>query len=454
MNGFRYGLLVLSIAIATPVDAKPPKSTHEGGLSQVENIVVIYLENHSFDNLYGLFPGADGIANAPAGTTLQVDADGKPYAFLPRVMDTREKPPKPDPRFPEQLPNAPFEINQYAGLDQKTGDLVHRFYQHQAQINGGRMNRFAGVSDAGGLSMGHYDGRRLPLWDYARRYTLADRFFAAAFGGSFLNHLWLACACTPREASPRQENTAILDAQGQLIKDGALTPDGFAVNTLYSSYGPHSPKADKASRLLSPLEQPTLGDRLSERRISWAWFAGGWNDAVAGEADESFQFHHQPYTYFKRYADGTPGRAAHLKDEEDFLMAIERGALPAVSFYKPLGKYNEHPGYTDVLKGEEKLAKILAKLEKSRQWPRMVVIVTYDEHGGYWDHVAPPQGDRWGPGSRVPALIISPFSRGGRIDHTTYETTSMLKLIEDRFDLPPLGERDARANSLASALRF
>jgi phospholipase C len=84
----------------------------------------------------------------------------------------------------------------------------------------------------------------------------------------------------------------------------------------------------------------------------------------------------------------------------------------------------------------------------------MVVIVTYDEHGGFWDHVPPPKGDRWGPGSRVPTLIISPFSRGGHIDHTEYETNSILKLIETRFGLAPLGPRDAGANNLIRALNL
>jgi acid phosphatase len=125
-----------------------------------------------------------------------------------------------------------------------------------------------------------------------------------------------------------------------------------------------------------------------------------------------------------------------------------------VSFYKPLGKYNEHPGYTDILKGEDKVAKLLGQLEASPQWRHMVILVTYDEHGGYWDHVAPPKGDRWGPGSRVPAIIISPYAKGGRVDHTTYDTTSILRLIEERFGLAPLGERDAKANSLAAALHF
>jgi phospholipase C len=84
----------------------------------------------------------------------------------------------------------------------------------------------------------------------------------------------------------------------------------------------------------------------------------------------------------------------------------------------------------------------------------MVVIVTYDEFGGYWDHVPPPKGDRWGPGSRIPAIVISPFARRHYVDHTPYDTTSILKLIENRFGLKPLGQRDAAANDLTGALQF
>lgn len=421
-------------------------------LSKVHHIVVIYLENHSFDNLYGLFPGADGLANAPLSTTRQIDAEGKVYKQLPRVMDTRNKPAEADPRFPADLPNQPFDIGKYAPIDHKTGDLVHRFYQHQAQINGGAMNRFAAVSDAGGLTMGYYDGRNLPLWQYARRYTLADHFFSAAFGGSFINHMWLACACTPRHPNPPAENTIQLDDQGGVIKDGALTTDGYAVNNILSSYTPRSPKAKDPSKVLPPQTQPTLGDRLSDAGISWAWYAGGWNNAVAGQPDPSFQFHHQPYTYFKRYADGSSDRAAHLKDEADLMKAIADGSLPAVAFYKPVGRQNEHPGDANIAEGERQAVKILERIERSPQWPGTVVIVTYDEFGGYWDHVAPPKLDRWGPGSRVPAIIVSPFSLGGRVDHTVYDTTSILKLIEERYGVRPLGERDARANSLSGAL--
>ena len=421
------------------------------GIEKIGHIVVIYLENHSFDNLYGLFPGADGIADAKPEQVLQVDMNGKPYVRLPRVMDTRRRPPTPDRRFPAELPNRPFEIGRYVPPDQKIGDLTHHFFQHQAQINGGAMNRFAAVSDAGGLTMGYYDGRKLPLWQYARRYTLADHFFQATFGGSFLNHFWLACACAPRYENAPQELKAVLNEKGELVRDGALTPDGYAVNTLQPAQGPHA-SIIEAAKLLPPQTQETIGDRLSGKNIPWAWYSGGWNDAVAGHPDPSFQFHHQPYAYFQHYAADSEERRRHLKDEADFLAGITRGELPAVVFYKPLGLVNEHPGYADLMTGERHVAEIIRKIEGSPLWKDTVIIVTYDEYGGFWDHVPPPPGDRWGPGSRVPVLMISPLAKRAYVDHTPYDTTSILKLIETRFDLPPLGERDAKVNNVLNAL--
>lgn len=432
----------------------PMAKAETRGLEAIETIVVLYLENHSFDNLYGFYPGAEGIASAPRERVIQVDDKGHPYKTLPRVMNTHKKPHQPDERFPEHLPNRPFSIEKYVSASEKTGDLTHRFYQHQLQINGGKMNRFAGVSNARGLVMGYYDGEKLPLWKYARRYTLADHFFAGAFGGSFLNHMWLTCVCTPHQPHPPANNTIELNAKGDVVKDGAFTADGYAVNMVFTASAPRSPKAENPDNLLDAQTQPTIGDRLSEKGIDWAWYAGGWRDALEGHPDPTYQFHHQPYVYFARYGEGTEAREKHLKDGADFEKAIDAGTLPAVSFYKPLGRLNEHPGDTVLLEGEEHIAALLGKLEASPQWPHMLVIVTYDEHGGYWDHVPPPKGDRFGPGSRVPALIISPFSRGGRVDKTVYDVTSILKLIEERFGIAPLGERDASANSLSKALKF
>ncbi len=452
-NTLKLFFPVLSIALISigSAHASPPSFSH-GHLGKIGHIIVIYLENHSFDNLYGMFPGADGIAQAKPENMLQVDANGKAYSKLPRVKDSRLKAPAFDARFPDDLPNKPFLIDQFVPEDEKIGDLVHQFKQHQLQINDGAMNRFAEVSNAGGLVMGYYDGEKLPLWQYAKRYTLADHFFQAAFGGSFLNHLWLACACTPRYDTAPEALKAVVNANGEPVKDPTMTQDGFVVNKMYPAQGPKPENHDNI--LLPPLDEPTLGDRLSEKGVDWAWYAGGWNDAVAGHADPLFQFHHQPYTYFRRYSTDSTERTQHLKDLKDLLTGIDNGELPPVVFYKPIGSLNEHPGYADVLHSENHIVELLGKLERSKLWKDSVIIVTYDEYGGFWDHVPPPKFDRWGPGSRIPTLIVSPFARRAYVDHTVYDTTSILKLIEQRFGLRPLGERDARANSLENSLKL
>ena len=111
---------------------------------------------------------------------------------------------------------------------------------------------------------------------------------------------------------------------------------------------------------------------------------------------------------------------------------------------------NEHPGYTDVLGGDRHVADVITHLQKGPQWAHMVVIVTYDENGGFWDHVAPPKGDRWGPGSRIPALIVSPFAKQGSVDHTLYDTTTILSLITKRFALPALPGLQRRNAAIAA----
>ncbi len=446
-------LAFLATAALAMLGAAGAQTHAADGIDKIDHILVVYLENRSFDNLYGLFPGANGIAQAGDAAT-QVDKDGKPYLTLPAVMDTSKKPAVVDARFPADLPNQPFDIGKYVPLDQKTGDLVHRFYQEQAQIDGGKMDRFAAYSDAAGLVMGYYDTGKTELYAYARKYTLADNFFHAAFGGSFLNHFWLVCACTPKYPNAPPDLVAQLGADGMLAKDGAITPAGDAVNTMQTSYQPHSAKITDAAKLLPPQEGVTIGDRLSEKGVSWAWYSGGWDDALAGKPDASFQFHHQPLAYFKQFGDGTPGRQEHLKDEADMLAAIADGSLPAVAFWKPIGAENEHPGYADVASGDHKVASALKSLEQSPLWASTAVIITYDENGGFWDHVAPPKIDGWGPGSRVPTLIVSPFAKKGFVDHTQYDTTSILRFIEHRFDLQPVGTRDAAASDLTNAFEF
>lgn len=458
----------------------------DAGLEKIQNIVVIYAENRSFDNLYGLFPGADGLRHISRAKSLQRDRDGSVLRELPPVwggLTAKGITPAITEAQTQHLANAPFAIDDPEGfnapLNVTTRSPWHLFYQHQMQINAGKNDKFVAFSDAGALVMGYYrtDAAKLPLWKIARRYTLADNFFMAAFGGSYLNHLWLACACTPRylnaDQGPAKNEIAVVEPDGfslklaenspesasdgppKFVHDGALTPDFYAVNTMQPAYQPSANKpakdgdprfADPANpTTLPPLPDQTIGDLLSAKGIGWAWYGGAWQVALDGKNAfpiPVFQYHHQPFNYFAAMAPGTAARAEHLRDGGldgvEFIKAVDAGSLPAVAFYKPQGNLNEHPGYAEILSGDEHIAAVIAHLEKSPQWPHMLVIVTYDENGGFWDHVTPPRGDRWGPGSRVPAIIISPFAKRHHVDHTQYDTTSILRFITRRYHLPKL----------------
>lgn len=427
----------------------------QNGLSELNHIVVIVLENWSFDSLYGEFAGAEGLSS-PSAKIPQIDPKtGAAYPTLPQE----------EPSIPANLPNAPFALDDYLPANQKTkADLVTKFYQEQRQIDGGKMDLFVAVNSSSlGLTMGYYHTAGLPLAKEAQKYALCDHFHHAAFGGSFLNHMWLVAAATPTFPNAPASMKAVLGADGyptvdpQTMKllDGPVTPDGYVVGTAYPKATPH-PANVPDEQLVPPQTMPTIGDRLSEKNVDWAWYSGGWNDAVAGKSDpaELFQFHHQPFVYFANYADGTPGRAVHLKDETDFVAAAKAGTLPAVAFVKPAGVDNEHPQYTDLTTGEEHVIQLIDAVRNGPNWADTAIIVTYDENGGFWDHVAPPKGDEWGPGTRVPTIVISPYAAMGKVDHTVYDTTSITATIEHRWDLAPLGARDAAAADLSGAFDF
>ncbi|WP_244485437.1 acid phosphatase [Pseudolabrys sp. Root1462] len=480
--------MTLPVAAVAPARAQTPAPA----INAIDTVVVIYAENRSFDNLYGAFPGANGLQNVTPENSRQLDRDGSVLKELPPVwnnLTAKGVTPVVTQAQTEHMANAPFAIDDPKGLNTQLGvvthDLWHLFYQNQMQINGGKNDKFAAYADAGGLVMGHYDGSKLPLWKVAKDYVLADNFFQGAFGGSFLNHFQLACACTPRypdaDKSPAKGIIAAVEADGvslkladnspksaidgipKFVNNGQISPDFYAVNTMQPPYQPSAnkpaPEGDKRfadpskPNTLPPQHDVTIGDLLSLKGVSWAWYAGAWQAALDGQNATpvpNFQFHHQPYNYFVQYAPGTAAREEHLKDAGmngvAFIKAIDEGKLPQVTFYKPQGNLNSHAGYTDVMSGDEHMADVIAHLQKSPQWAHMLIVLTYDENGGFWDHVAPPKADRWGPGSRIPAIIVSPYARKGTVDHTQSDTTSILRFITKRYDLPVLPgllERDA-----------
>ena len=500
-------------SLAEAATAKPAaaKGSLDAKLkAHVKNVVVIYLENRSFNNLFANFPGtAWPLSAATAAACQQRDRDGSVLPALPKVwggmvpntQDIGGKKYALKEDDIKGLPNAPFKLVDTEGKPLPeaviTRDLWHLFYQNQMQINGGKNDGFAAWGNTGGMVMGYYGetSKNLGLWKIAEQYTLCDNFFMAAFGGSYLNHQFLISGRTPeyfnakdtaakkkiavlddgptgfRLSVTKDSPASAMDGQPHFVNNGAITPDGYAVNTMAPPYQPSyiRPAFDGDPLLadpndagtLPPQSYDTIGDLLSAKKVSWAWYGGAWQaalDARGGGEKPNFQYHHQPFNYFKQFAPGTAARAEHLRDgglgdspiSNRFIADAIAGKLPAVTFYKPQGNLNLHAGYSDIESGDAHIANVIEHLKKSPQWKDMVVVITFDENGGWWDHVAPPKGDRWGPGSRIPAIVISPYAKKGQVDHTFYDTTSIMRFITRLHGLPLLEGLKLRNDAFAA----
>jgi acid phosphatase len=301
------------------------------------------------------------------------------------------------------------------------------------------------------------------------------QFLPGRFGGSFLNHIWLVCACPPLWLHPPANQRSVLDAQGIPIDERRVTTvqDGdYAVNTTFSVF---LNDGRQGADLLPAQTAVTIGDRLTEHGIDWAWYSEGWDLAIDLDRTPAqnarfeamrFAYHHQPFAYFQRFdpaiAGGRAERRKHLRDGRDLELDIRSGQLPPVVFYKPADIDSEHPGLGSVAAGDAVIGRLMDMLARSPMRDSYALIITYDEFGGFFDHVAPPAGaaagdraDFFGPGTRVPAILLSPYAKRGTIDSTELETTSILKLIAERFQLDPLPSARFRAvKSLAGAFDF
>jgi acid phosphatase len=559
----RNALMASAAAIALLAGAEPASA--KSALKQFNHFVIIYQENHSFDNLLGSWGNVNGtpVIGLPAADpahTLQVRQDNTTKYSCLLQNDVNLTSPSPlattctdntGASFNSHFTNAPFKIDDFiASTDNTcpdpsvfapngvlkdsvgalpggcTRDIVHRYYSEIYQIDKGKQDRYVTGSDAAGLVMGHYDSTLLPLYAYlhgngAPSYVVNDMFFQGAYGGSFLNHQWLIAAATPVFAGALNDGSSndlhsVVDVNGMptstplynsplgaSAKDSSLTascspPPGrpatpkkvvcgdYAINTTQPTYQPTSPTGP-AARRLPPLTNPTIGDRLSDAGVDWAWYSGGWDNAngnVGGPGwtngntpgtctdpahntaatypycpDFLFQFHHQAFNYFLNYAPGTPARDAHLLDEVLFIQAAQNGTLKPVSFVKPVGEENEHPGYGSEPNGSSHLVDLIRAVEEGPNADDTLIIVTYDEFGGQWDHVPPPPfggtksaHDQWGPGTRVPAILISKAFRHSAVDHTARDTTSIMKTLETRYGLEPIGDRDKKVKDLLAAI--
>lgn len=296
-------------------------------------------------------------------------------------------------------------------------DLNHSTTTFFRQYNEGRMDGFVHalnlVNQDGGISMGYYDDRDLPYyWNIADEYVLFDRFFSAAHGGSVWNRMYLVAA-VPGNTKNRIPKVGFRDI-------------------------------------------PTIFDRLQEKGISWKFYVNNYNPQMnyrgLWEGDLlSPQVQWVPLLSMDRFIDD-PQLSSRIVDLDEYFDDLERGSLPAVSYVLLLGA-SEHP-LSSLEAGQRFTRNMIQALMSSEMWADSAFVITYDDWGGWYDHVPPPQVDEYGYGFRVPTLLVSPYARQGYVDSTELDFTSILKFIEENWGVEPLAERDASANSIASGFDF
>ena len=391
-------LLLLGLACAAAAQPAGAQSARAGAArdaaadgrttTPVKHVISLMQENHSFDNYFGTYPGADGI---PAGTC------------MPR-----------DPARPAAGCVRPFHLG-----GKPISDLGHNRVVYANELAGGKMNGFVSAYARQGIqdptqAMGHYDDRDLPwYWNVADEFVLFDRHFTSAHGGSISNHMFWVSART------------------------GLPPDSVEV----------MPEAG--------FDAPTIFDRLQSAGISWKFYVQNYDPTITfrspAKGDRGAQVVWVPLLAYPRYLDD-PELFRHIVPIDEYYEDLARGTLPAVSYIVPSGASEHPPG--SIAAGEAFVRTLVTSLQRSSAWSSSAFMWTYDDWGGWYDHVRPPVVDRYGYGFRAPMLLVSPYAKRGYIDHNTADFTSQLAFIERNWGLRPLTSRDARAYPLTDAFDF
>jgi phospholipase C len=353
----------------------------------INHLIVMMQENHTFDNYFGTYPGADGL---PAGTKMPVDPNNPGAGYV-----------------------EPWHIG-----DIPITDLSHSAATFREQYNNGKMDGFVSAlnrrNQNGRLTMGYYDRSDLPYyWSLADNYVLFDRFFSSAKDGSDANHMFWVAAVPP------------VTTRGQTLSDRLATV-------------------------------PTIFDRLQAAGISWKFYVQNYDPTITYRdlgtvGNRASQVIWVPLLKFDRFLDN-PTLSSHIVDLSQYYIDLREGTLPAVAFIVPSGASEHPPGSID--SGQKFVKTLIQELMRSDAWNSSAFLLTYDDWGGWYDHVPPPQVDDYGYGPRVPAILISPYALQGKIDSTQLDFTSILKFIEENWGIQPLAERDSKANNFLSAFDF
>jgi phospholipase C len=382
---------------------------------KIQHVVYLVKENRTFDTMFGRFPGADG-------TTHGFTCDGQKVPLTRAADDT----PGPDHSF--------------------QGGLI--------AINGGRMNCFNHLYGGGALqSYVQFRPGQIPAyWAYAKAYVLADRFFSSTYGPTGIEHLFTVAATTDRFTDHERE-----------------TPPGqFGNNGIPREYCKDPTERMWSFRRLSP-QQGRDAFSLEERAIVGTLKARYWYQRLActnirilpdelEQAGVSWKYYLGENDYIhtldvvKHVVFGPMVR--NVVSDDAFFRDLAKGRLPAVSWLIPDVAVSEHPAAGSMCVGENWTVKVLDALMRSPEWKHTAVVITWDDFGGFYDHVPPPHVDLYGFGPRVPMLLISPWAKAGTIAHHTLEFSSVLKMIETIWDVPPLTARDRRASDVLDLFDF
>jgi phospholipase C len=415
--------------VAAPTATSSPLSASEAFESSlprgpIKHLVFIVKENRSFDNFFGLYPGADGTRTGKALV------DGK----------TKTVP----------LKDAP---------DVQEHDITHGFVAGMSSIDGGRMDGFNTIlygTDYSGYV--EFSRKSLPhYWKYADRFVLSDHFFTSMYGPTTPEHLYTVAA-TGKGIVDNSQNSS---TSAQYCDDPTETAPHFPSNLskkikkkimhwedhVQDNYPDNVYKIARYwKQLRLCFEVNVLTDELNDAGVSWKYYAD----------PDNFQNIMQAIKHV-RY--GEDWKRVQLPDK--FLADLKHHKMPQVSWINPPASYNEHPGGgISVCAGENWTVQYLNAIQRSPYWKNTAVVIVWDDFGGFYDHVVPPHYDIMGTGPRTPALIISPWTRsgdnrlGGAIDDHTYEFSSVLKFIEGIFEVDPLTKRDRTADPLSGAFDF
>lgn len=435
----KFRLAAILIAVLLAFNSLPLLPTTVAQTSKIQHVVFIVQENHSFDNYFGTYPGAKGF---PPGLLVQSNPNQtSSVAYAPfRLSDSTPvylvgDELAPGISDPEQLaastsnPFLPHHLTSEAPpLLTNAWGAAHLAYDN------GKMDGFITAQGDNPQTMGYYDRTDIPYyWDYADHYVLADNFFSSMLGPTLPNHLYIASG-----------------ASGPVNVKGtyAWLTNKTIVGDLGGSYPYESLQ----------LSWATLAQELSTKNMSWNWYSGD-PDPTSPSAWDVLPM----FTYFQQ----NPSQLTeHVKNTQYFGSDIKAGKLGAVSWIMP-GSWappgypagcagidtSEHPP-ARVDCGMDYVSYLVNTIMQSPSWNSTAIVVTWDDWGGFYDGVAPPQVDKFGLGFRVPTLVISPWVKPHFIDHTQYEFASMLRLAETLFNLPTLGTRDANTNDMLSMFDF